>query len=183
MKAARLSPEPLRAADRVGAETLERTAQAEAYNRWTYDRITPWIGRRIIEIGSGIGNMSQFLVGRDRLVLTDFEPAYRAQLRRRFAHRTEVSVADLTLPDIPQSLHAERFDTAVCFNVLEHVADDRGSLGAISRVLEPGGRLVLLVPALPWIYGTLDRELGHYRRYTKAVLRDLYAGVGFRMLR
>jgi SAM-dependent methyltransferase len=180
---AQLSPEPLRAADHIGAATLERTAQAHAYNRWTYDRIERWIGRRIIEIGSGIGNMSQFLTGRDRLVLTDTEPAYRAHLERRFGNMPGVSVSSLTLPDLPDSLRQECFDTAVCLNVLEHVADDCGSLVAIRQLLLPGGRLVLLVPALPAIYGTLDRMLGHERRYTPRLLRQRYAEAGLRMRR
>jgi SAM-dependent methyltransferase len=177
------SPELLRPADLVGAATLERTAKAQAYNRWTYDRVAPWIGRRIIEIGSGVGNMSQFLLARERLLLTDTDPAYRVQLERRFAGRPEVSVAALTLPHIPESLRRERFDTAVCLNVLEHVSDDRTSLAAIRQLLQPGGRLVLLVPALPWIYGTLDRELGHVRRYTPALLSERYAEAGLRMVR
>jgi SAM-dependent methyltransferase len=177
------SPEPLVARDQVGATTLERMNRAEAYNRWMYDRLAPWIGRRVIEIGSGIGNMSQFLSAADRLVLTDTEPAYRAHLERRFGVEPPVSVMSLTLPTIPDSLRAERFDTVVCLNVLEHIADDRGSLAAIRRLLEPGGRLVLLVPALPSIYGTLDRQLGHERRYTPRLLRERYAEAGFRMLR
>ena len=176
-------PEALPAADRVGAATLERMARADAYNRWMYDRLAPWIGRRVIEIGSGIGNMSQFLVGCERLVLTDTEAAYRAYLERRFANSPGVSVAPLTLPATPAPLLGERFDTAVCLNVLEHISDDRASLKAMRRLLQPGGRLVLLVPALPGIYGTLDRKLGHERRYTPRLLRERYAEAGFRLRR
>ncbi|MBI4500108.1 MAG: class I SAM-dependent methyltransferase [Gemmatimonadetes bacterium] len=182
MTSAPASPD-LPAADQVGAATLERMARADAYNRWMYDRLASWIGRRIIEIGSGIGNMSQFLVGRERLVLTDTEPAYRAYLQRRFADVSGIRVTSLTLPAASDSLISERFDTVVCLNVLEHIADDRGSLAAIHRLLQPGGRLVLLVPALPGIYGTLDRQLGHQRRYTPRLLRERYAEAGFRLLR
>ncbi len=174
-------PEALPAADQVGAATLERMARADAYNRWMYDRLAGWVGRRIIEIGSGIGNMSQFLTGRDRLVLTDTEAAYRAYLEHRFANVPEVNVTELTLPETTPSLLEERFDTVVCLNVLEHIADDRGSLAAMRRLLCPGGHLVLLVPALPGIYGTLDRKLGHERRYTPGLLRERYAEAGFRM--
>lgn len=174
-------PPELPAADQVGATTLERMAQAEAYNRWMYDRLARWVGRRIVEIGSGIGNMSQYLTGRDRLVLTDTEPAYRRYLERRFAAERGVSVTAVTLPDLPADVVQERFDTVVCLNVLEHIPDDRASLAAMFRLLQPGGRLVLLVPALPSIYGTLDRQLGHQRRYTPAMLRERYAAAGFAM--
>src|ERR1051325_6592661 len=69
-------------ADLVGAATLERMAAAPRYNRWMYERLRPWVGRRVLEIGAGIGNMSAFLIDRDRVVLTDTEPYYLDRLRR-----------------------------------------------------------------------------------------------------
>lgn len=161
-------------ADPVGAATLERMAAAQAFNRWMFDRIGPWIGRRILEVGSGVGNMSQFFADGEHLVLTDTDAGYRERLRQRFAGRANVAVRELSLPHVPDGLAAERFDTIVCLNVLEHIEDDRGSLAAMRRLLSPGGRLVLLVPALPWLYGSLDRALGHYRRYTAGLLRERY---------
>jgi len=169
--------------DPVGAATLERIATAVAFNRWMYDRLAAWIGRRVLEVGSGIGNMSQFLAERERVVLTDRDARYREALRARFAHRANVAVRELSLPDAPPDLVAERFDTIVCLNVLEHIEDDRGALAAMHRLLAPGGRLVLLVPALPFLYGSLDRALGHRRRYTRALLRQRYAAAGLAMRR
>jgi SAM-dependent methyltransferase len=161
-------------ADPVGAATLERMATAQAFNRWMFDRIRPWIGRRILEVGAGVGNMSQFFVDGERLVLTDTDSGYRERLSRRFAGRATVAVRELSLPRVPDDLAADRFDTIVCLNVLEHIADDRASLAAMRSLLAPGGRLVLLVPALPFLYGTLDVALGHYRRYTPRVLRERF---------
>src|SRR6185503_8044992 len=60
--------------DPVGAATLEQLAEAGRYNRWMFERLQPWIGRRVLEVGSGIGNLSAFLLDRDRLVLTDTRP-------------------------------------------------------------------------------------------------------------
>ncbi|MBI2072183.1 MAG: class I SAM-dependent methyltransferase [Gemmatimonadetes bacterium] len=165
-------------ADAVGATTLERMATARAFNRWMYQRLGPWIGRRVLEVGSGIGNMSQFIADRERVVLTDTDAGYRERLRARFAHRANVAVRELSLPDIPDGLVAERFDTIVCLNVLEHIEDDRAALAALRGLLAPGGRLVLVVPAVPFLYGTLDRALGHYRRYTRSLLRERYAEAG-----
>ena len=65
-------------ADQLGAATLERMAAAPRYNRWMFERLRPWVGRRVLEIGAGIGNMSAFLVDRERLVLTDTEDYYLA---------------------------------------------------------------------------------------------------------
>lgn len=174
----RPSPDASAARDAVGAATLERMATAPAFNQWMYHRLRRWIGQRVLEVGSGIGNMSQFFADRERVVLTDTEPWYREQLRARFGHRPNVTVAELVLPDGAQALGGETFDTIVCLNVLEHIEDDRGSLAAMRRLLAPGGRLVLLVPAIPFLYGSLDRALGHYRRYTPWLLRERYREAG-----
>ncbi|MDH4043016.1 MAG: class I SAM-dependent methyltransferase [Gemmatimonadota bacterium] len=176
-----LSTSPLPSADQVGAATLERLAEAPRFNRWMYDRLAPWIGDAVIEVGSGIGNLSQFLVDRDRVVLTDTEPAYRAHLEQRFGDRAQVQIRSLTLPDAPPDLQAEPFDTVVGLNVLEHIEGDVDALAAMRAMLRPGGAVVLLVPAVPALYGELDRALGHHRRYTPALLRGCFASAGLTM--
>src|SRR5712671_3535970 len=150
-----MSP-PAEAADQVGAATLERMAAAPRYNRWMFDRLRPWVGCRVLEIGAGIGNMSAFFADCERVVLTDTESYYLGRLRERFAGRPHVSVAELRLPAVSSGLVAERLDTVVCLNVLEHIEDDRAALRAMHDLLVPGGRLVLLVPSLRVLYGTLD---------------------------
>src|SRR5204862_4713690 len=175
---------PAQTADHVGAATLERMAAAPRFNRWMFERLRPWIGRRVLEIGAGIGNMSAFLVDQapvDRVVLTDTEPVYLGRLRERFAGRPHVSVAELRLPAVSSGLLAERLDTVVCLNVLEHIEDDRASLRAMHDLLQPGGRLVLLVPSLRALYGTLDEALGHFRRYVPAELSEKLCAAGFRL--
>ena len=166
------------ASDEVGAATLERLAVAPRFNAWMYERLAPWIGTSVLEVGSGIGNLSQFLVSRQRVVLTDTEPAYREYLEARFADRPHVRVRSLTLPDVPDELRAEPFDAVVCLNVLEHIERDVAALRAMGELLRPSGKVVLLVPAWPALYGTLDRALGHYRRYTRAGLRRVFAQAG-----
>lgn len=165
----------------MGAATLERMSVAPAFNRWMFDRLRRWIGRRVLEIGAGIGNLSAFLVDRERVVLSDTEPYYLTRLRERFAGRGNVAVVELRLPVANPRLEAERFDTIVCLNVLEHIEDDRASLQAMRRLLQPGGRLALLVPALPALYGTLDQALGHFRRYTRGELVAKLGDAGFRL--
>ena len=178
MSPAEAPPDPL---DQVGAATLERMAAAPRYNRWMFDRLRPWVGCRVLEIGAGIGNMSAFLVDRERVVLTDTERYYLGRLRERFADQPHVSVAELRLPAVSPGLVAEGLDTVVCLNVLEHIEDDRGSLEAMHRLLVPGGRLVLLVPSLRALYGTLDEALGHFRRYVPDELSEKLQAAGFRL--
>jgi len=148
-----------------------------------FDRLHRWVGRRVLEIGSGIGNLSAFLIERDceRLVLTDTREEYLDRLRMRFAKHPSVSVARLYLPAELGALTGQHFDTIICLNVLEHVDDDTASLQAIRRMLAPAGRLILLVPALPALYGTIDRALGHHRRYKRAPLTSLLEATGFKV--
>jgi len=146
-----------------------------------FERLRRWVGRRVLEIGSGIGNLSAFLLGAERLVLTDTREEYLKRLRQRFARHPHVAVERLYLPTEHGALAGQRFDTIICLNVLEHVGDDSASLVAIRSMLAPSGRLVLLVPALPALYGTMDRALGHHRRYKRAGLASLLAATGFRV--
>lgn len=148
-----------------------------------FDRLRRWVGRRVVEIGSGIGNLSAFLVEGDceRLVLTDTREEYLDRLRTRFAKHPNVAVARLYLPNELGTLSGQHFDTIICLNVLEHVEDDNGSLRAMRRMLAPKGRLILLVPALPALYGTMDKALGHHRRYQRAPLTSLLEATGFKV--
>ena len=173
---------PRAEADPIGIGTLERLAAAAPnYNRWLIERVVPWVGKRVLEIGAGVGTMSAFLVDRERLVLSDTNPDYIARLRAQFARHPQVRVVPLRLPATNADLQAERLDTIICLNVLEHVRDDERSLNTMYQLLQPGGRLVLLVPSLPGIYGTLDKALGHFRRYTRSELRRKYQAAGLRM--
>ena len=160
-------------------ETLEHLSSATRYNRWMFDRLRRWVGRRVLEIGSGIGNLSAFLVDRERVVLTDTRHEYLERLRTRFAEYPNMAVARLYLPDDHGAIQGQLFDTIICLNVLEHVDDDIRSLKEMRGLLAPGGRLVLLVPALPALYGAMDRALGHHRRYQRRALAELLRTTGY----
>lgn len=162
---------------------MECLADAPRFNRWMFERVRPWLGNRVLEIGSGIGNLSQFLVDRRTVVLSDTAAEYLERLRTRFGQLPNVEVMRLYLPTPQGPVADRRFDTIVCLNVLEHVADDVGSLTAMHHLLEPKGRLVLLVPALRALYGSLDRALGHVRRYTSGELRAKLEQTGFALRR
>ncbi len=168
--------------DATGAETLEIMSAAPRYNAWQFEQIAPYVGRRVLEVGSGIGNMSAHIIagGRDVVVLTDTDAWYQARLRERFADRPEVRVDSLTLPDSTAvgRFQALRLDTVIALNVVEHIEDDVGTLRSMAELLAPAGRVVVLVPALPSIFGSLDEELGHYRRYTRESLASAFLAAG-----
>ncbi|HWZ27957.1 MAG TPA: class I SAM-dependent methyltransferase [Gemmatimonadales bacterium] len=167
--------------DPVGAATLERLAQAPRYNSWMFERVRPWVGEAVLEIGAGIGNLSAFLVDRRRVTLTDTSQTYLDALRERFAGRPNITVSRLFLPTADPADFDTPYDTVICLNVLEHVEDDARSLRAILTLLKPGGRLVLLVPALPALFGTLDTALGHHRRYGRRDLQHRLEDAGYRV--
>ncbi|OGD20675.1 MAG: hypothetical protein A2W03_02840 [Candidatus Aminicenantes bacterium RBG_16_63_16] len=166
----------------VGAITLRRMANLAGYNAWLHKLFEPYLGRRILELGSGVGNQTRFFLDRERVVASDIEPHYQMELRAKFGDRANVRVAAFRLPlSGPERSEAmaERPDTVVCLNVLEHVEDDAAAVRDFASVLAPGGRLILLVPAMPALYGSLDVHLNHYRRYDPDRLRDLVSAAGF----
>ena len=166
----------------VGAITLRRMATLAPYNRWLHDRFAHFLGARILEVGSGVGNQTQFFVdGRDTVVASDVESYYLRELGGRFSNKPQVRVASYKFPLAESDraeLVAERLDTIVCLNVLEHIEDDKATLRDFASVLQPGGHLVLLVPAMRALYGTLDQHLHHFRRYAFDELREAVTGAG-----
>ncbi len=165
-----------------GYKTLLRLSRAERYNRWMFQQLTPWLGQRVLEIGSGIGSLTRHLMGRDLVVATELNPRYVRILGNTFERHTRVEVLPLDLATFdPASLAERRLDTILCLNVLEHVADDRGALRRLHAALAPGGRLLLLVPAHERLYGAIDRAIDHHRRYERAGLVGKLEEAGFRV--
>jgi SAM-dependent methyltransferase len=152
------------------------------YRRWLFDQVAPFVGRRVFEIGAGIGNYTEFLLDRDLVVCLEIHPDAVSHLKMQFATKPNVliyqgDIADTTL----RSLSEHQCDTVICFNVLEHVGDDIGALRNMWHVLAPSGRLLLIVPAIPQLMGTVDQSLGHYRRYTVQGLRFALAEASYRV--
>ncbi len=166
--------------DEYGSEILGRLARAPRFNAWMADVIRPLCGQRVLEIGSGTGNLTRQLVPRDRYVASDINPLYVASLASLTSDRPylDVQFTDVTRKETFPRTGAD-FDTVICLNVLEHVEDDQGSLENIRAVLRPGGHALILVPRGPGLLGTLDEVLGHRRRYTPESLRAVAAAAGF----
>ncbi|MGQ0712517.1 MAG: class I SAM-dependent methyltransferase [Gemmatimonadaceae bacterium] len=159
---------------------LDALTEARNYYQMLIRRFAPHLGRRVIEVGAGIGTFAAALLENVEVdQLTLIEPAHNNYplLRDRFVRDSRVR----TLPGYLEA-HASTLsgDALVAVNVLEHVEDDVAFLRAARSVLAPErGRLLLFVPALPWLYGTLDSAFDHYRRYTRRMLRERLAAAGF----
>jgi glycosyltransferase involved in cell wall biosynthesis len=165
----------------AGPEVLETLSGASRFNRWMADTIRPYTGRRVLEIGAGIGNLSSHLARRrERYIASDIDEEHLARLRTRLQHRPNLEIRQCNLAE-PADFEGleESIDTVVCLNVLEHVEDDAAALRNIHRALAPGGRAIVLVPHGQEIFGTLDVALGHYRRYKHSELRERMEQAGF----
>ena len=163
-------------------DELDALAGARNYYGWIADRFAPHLGSRIVEVGAGIGTFTDYLLARaPGASVTAIEPADNnfPHLARRFADQPRVTARHGYLDD---TLEPGAADAVVAVNVMEHVPDDAAFLRAAARALAPGGHLLLFVPALPALFGSLDRAFEHYRRYTRPVLRTRIAEAGLRPL-
>jgi glycosyltransferase involved in cell wall biosynthesis len=168
-----------------GAKILDSLAGTKRFNRWMADTVRPLVGTRVLELGAGIGNMTQHLSrGRKIYVASDIDQEHIARLRVRFRGRPNLEIRRCDLSDAAdfQPLLGS-FDSVVCLNVVEHVEDDLGALRNIFSALKPGGRAIILVPQDQKAYGTLDEVLGHCRRYSEAQLRARMEEAGFKVER
>ena len=154
---------------------LEAMELARNYHRWILSFFRPYIQGTVVEIGAGIGTVSELLTECAPAQLHCYEPAKNVfpYLAKRMSGRASVQVLNCFYDG------AERADAVVLINVLEHVQDDLSLLRMINASLTHEGRLLLLVPAVPAIHGTLDEQFGHFRRYKRRQLARLVASCGY----
>ncbi|HEV8570799.1 MAG TPA: glycosyltransferase [Actinoplanes sp.] len=171
---------PGRASSHAGYDTLSTMDGLQNYTAWLWKQVAPYVGDRVFEAGCGTGTMTRYLAGREYVLGLDIDEHYVQMMRGGYAGRPNVRIehADLAAPEW-SFLDGHRFDTVVCTNVLEHLPDDRSVMARFHDVLQPGGRVVLVVPAKIQLYGTIDRALGHYRRYERTSLERLLRRTGF----
>lgn len=165
----------------AGAETMSSALpEAVEYHRWFFELIEPYLGKHILDVGSGLGNHLQFFANR-KLTCLDLSPECVEQLRSAYGGEGRDFVAgDVCDETIAQSLSTKGIDTITCLNVLEHVKDDRQALRNFQRILKPTyGNFIVIVPAHEFLYGALDQMAGHYRRLSKRQLRELMKDCGF----
>ena len=172
----RSGPLPSDGLSDTGPETLRRISRMCAFNAWVMDLVRPHLHGRVFEIGCGQGNITELLLGEavSALVALDVSPDHVEHVRRRWQHLPHFQGVCADVLDAA--------DTVICLNVLEHIEEDVAALAAMRQLLAEGGRLVLLVPALRGLYGSLDVGLGHHRRYTGEELRAKTTEAGLRLL-
>jgi SAM-dependent methyltransferase len=156
---------------------LRRMDFARNYNRWLLARAQPFLGRRVLDAGAGSGTFTDRLADEHEVVALEPEPAFAEALRARYDGRQNVTVVEGDATELDSTSNC--FDSVVCFNLLEHVADHESILARFRSVLVPGGSLLLVVPAHPALFGSMDRTVGHVRRYTRAQVDGVLRNAGF----
>ena len=175
--------------DVEGEDALNVVALADKFNDWMYKTIRPYCEGSVLEIGSGIGNISQFFANNNhQITLSDIREGYCENLKEKFGDKENVKdvlLMNLTDPEFENkfSSYFESFDSIFSLNVVEHIEDDVLALKNCKKLLKKGGKLVILVPAYQSLYNQFDTELEHYRRYTKKTLNDIFQKANIPLVR
>ena len=170
--------------DEYGSRILAELEHARRFNNWLAKILRPFIGDRVLEIGAGIGTLTNQFIPRDLYLASDINPHYIRYLQSYSFGKPYLFVLNV---DAGETEHfnglEQKFDTALMINVLEHVADEKMALRNLWSAIERGGRAVILVPQHPKLFGTLDEVLQHRERYTAVKLECALTEAGFRVER
>lgn len=152
------------------------------YNAWQYKQFKKYVGSRVLEIGCGLGNLTQYLVNDAKSLLSiDIKDDAVEYAKKRFSVFNNITIKCCNVFEEDLAGYSN-IDTIVFSNVLEHIQDDIEAMCKCHKILKPTkGKLLLLVPAHRFLYGTLDRESGHYRRYSKKDIVALASESGFKI--
>lgn len=171
--------------DQEGQITLDVISKADRFNLWMYETIVPFCQGNILEIGSGIGNITQyFVLDNKNITLSDLRENYCALLKEKFPENEVVKI-DLVADgfELKYSDYLNTFDSVFALNVIEHIEHDSLAIHNCKKLLKPGGKLVILVPAYQFLYNEFDLSLGHFRRYNKTSLNALVQKSGFSIVK
>ena len=165
--------------DKIGEQTLKIMKKADWYNNWLFSLIKPYLKGDILEVGAGLGNFTSLLAKREKITTIDINENYIAKLKKIVG--TGAGYGNIETGEY--FFENKSFDSAICLNVIEHIKDDKRALRNINKLLEKKGKIIVLSPSHKWAYGTLDRNLGHERRYTKEELVEKFKNAGFNIVR
>jgi len=161
--------------DLEGEQTLNAVAKADKFNLWMYNQMSPYINGDVLEIGSGIGNISKLIKTEGHVYLSDVRDQYIEILKKEFPNRNVIYI-DLVKPNFEEfySEYIGKFDFVFALNVVEHIENDKLALINIDKLLKKKGKMFILVPAYQNLYNHFDVSLEHYRRYTKSTLKNIF---------
>jgi len=170
--------------ERIVYDRMAEIDQLHWWYRARRDILSDLIGRRIdlpadariLEVGCGTGHNLDMLKRFGRVDAIEVDGAARAIASKRLGH----AVLDAPLPALA-GVPDRTYDLIAILDVIEHIDEDKAGLESLARKLKPGGRILITVPAFPWMWSAHDVVNHHKRRYTRRTLKALVAGAGLRL--
>lgn len=168
--------------DQYGANMLVDLQYARRFNNWMADTIRPYVGDRVLEIGAGIGALTNQFIPRDLYVASDVNADYLNYLNSYSIGKPYLRILELDAMN-PEHFGRlkERFDTVLMINVLEHLSEADMAMQNLHAALERQGRAIVLVPQDQGLYGSLDQALDHKVRYSAEQLQNCMERAGFKV--
>lgn len=156
----------------TGADNLEVMSDAVNYNDWLAGFVARYcqVDGRTLDYGAGSGTFAEILRERG-LAVSCLEPD-RTQA-------VDLAERSFVIFNSSEEINDGEFDTIYSLNVIEHIADDSAAAAELFRILRPGGKVFVYVPAFMLLFGQMDRKVGHHRRYTRSSLSRLFLRAGF----
>lgn len=170
----------------AGLETMTRElVHATRYHSWMFSQVEDFVGKQVLEVGAGSGNLTRLLPATAKVTaLDESRAALDVAVTRMEPRQLDTIVADITDRGTATRLARCRFDTILCSNVLEHIEDEQMAVANMHAILRRSrGHLLLIVPAHGVLFGSLDKAAGHFRRYSRRELTKLLKASGFEIRR
>ncbi len=173
--------------DAVDGKYLESTSSTINYHNWILDSLNKHISKNILEVGSGVGLITEKLsqrYGRRKIYCLEpsqvMFPILKKKIKNEKLKITKVFTE--TIGDNKNKLKKLKLDTLIYINVLEHIKDDVDEMKQAYDLLEKGGKIVTFSPAGMWLYSPRDKRTGHYRRYSLQEKVDKMKQAGFEIV-
>ena len=168
-----------------GTEALEKFDDSNNYFQWLYKQIDIYINDRIIEVGAGRGHLTDcYFDFSEAICLTEFDPNCYNFLKSKYQSigKIDCMQVDLENPSFEPRM-SEKFDTVLSCNVLEHLPRESKAISWMKYILKPHGKLILILPAHQFLFGSIDEYYGHYRRYDHSSLCQNLEKLDFKIIK
>lgn len=154
---------------------LELFEKAVNWKKYFSSIIKPYVKTEVAEVGAGLGANTLLLYNNNVSKWTLFEPdiSMVTLLQKKLAAGELPGTCTVINGPLPSAVVSPQYDTIIYIDVLEHIEEDKKEVDTATRLLKPGGHLIILSPAFPFLYSPFDKAIGHYRRYTKKTLQQL----------
>lgn len=153
-------------------DELELFKNARNWKAYLYGFLKPHLaGVRVLEVGAGLGgNVPFYKPYIDHLTFLEPDSELLALAKKDHGNLVDVFIQGTT-ESMSSAEIGDGFDAILYSDVLEHIEDSVGEIRRASAMLKPGGRLIIVVPAYPALFSEFDAAIGHFRRYTRKMLR------------